>query len=83
MGEISKKVQESRLKWYGHVLRREDECVGKRVMGMEVPGKRRRGRPKWEWLDIIRNDLWERELSREDAQDRPRCRRFIRHIDFT
>ena len=40
VGEISKKVQESRLKWYGHVLRREDECVGKRVMGMEVPGKK-------------------------------------------
>ena len=33
--------QESMLKWYGHVLRREDEYVGKRVM--EVPGKRRRG----------------------------------------
>ena len=83
VGELSKKVQESMLKWYGHVLRREDECVGKRVMGMEVPGKRRRGRPKWEWLDSIRNDLLERELSMEDAQDRPRCRRFTRHIDPT
>ena len=41
VGEISKKVQENGLKWYGHVLRREDEYVGKRVMGMEVPGKRR------------------------------------------
>ena len=46
MGEIYKKVQESRLKWYGHVLRREDEYVGKRVVAMEVPGKGRRGRPK-------------------------------------
>ena len=27
VGEIAKKVQESRLKWYGHVLRREDEYV--------------------------------------------------------
>ena len=44
VGEISKKVQESRLKWYGHVLRRQDEYVGKRVMVMEVPGKRRRGK---------------------------------------
>ena len=25
VGEISKKVQKSRLNWYGHVLRREDE----------------------------------------------------------
>ena len=53
VGEISKKVQESRLKWYGHVSRREDEYVGKRVMGMEVPWKRRRGRPKRRWLDNI------------------------------
>ena len=72
VGEISKKVQESRLKWYGHVLRREDEYVGNRVMAMEVPGKRRRGRPKRRWLDSIGNDWSERELSREDAQDRAR-----------
>ena len=25
VGEISKKVQESRLKWYGHVSRREEK----------------------------------------------------------
>ena len=55
--EISKKVLECRLKWYGNVLRREDEYVGKRVMVMEVPGKRMRGRPKWRWLDNIKNDL--------------------------
>ena len=29
-------------------------------MVMEVPGKRRRGRPKQRWLDNIRNDLSER-----------------------
>ena len=27
VGEISKKVQESRLKWYGHAFRSEDEYV--------------------------------------------------------
>ena len=46
VGEISKKVQASRLKWYEHVLRREEEYVGKRVMVMEVSGKRKRGRTK-------------------------------------
>ena len=57
VGEISKKVQESRLKWHGHVSIKEDEYVGKRVMGMEVPEKRRRGRPKRRWLDSFSNDL--------------------------
>ena len=55
-----KKVQESRLMWYGHVLRRVYEYVGKRVMVMEVPGKRRRSIPKRRCLYNIRNDLSER-----------------------
>ena len=42
---------------------------------MEVPGKRRRGRPKRRWLDNHKNDLSERELSGEEAQ--VQSRRFI------
>ena len=42
VGVISKKVQESSLKLYGHVLRIEEYYVGKIVMVMEVPGKRMR-----------------------------------------
>ena len=83
VGEISNNVQESRLAWYGHVLRREDEYVGKSVMVMEVPGKRCRGRPKRRCFDSIRNDLSEREFSREDTQDRGKWKRLIRHIDPT
>ena len=45
VGEISKKVQERRLKLYGHVLRRHDEYLGKRVMGIEVLGKEGDERP--------------------------------------
>ena len=37
--EISKEVQESRLKWYEHVMRREEEYEGKRVVVMDVPRK--------------------------------------------
>ena len=65
--EISKKVH-CRSKWYGHVLRREEEYVGKIVMVTEVPGKRRRGRPKRRWVDNIKNNLSERELLGEEAQ---------------
>ena len=68
VGEIFKKVQESRLKWYGHVLRRE-EYVGKRVMVMEVPRKRMIGRPKrggW----IASGTTCRRELPGEEEQDR-------------
>ena len=65
VGAIFKKLQESRLKWYGHVLRRDEEYkyVDKTVMAMNVSEKRRSGRPMRRWLDNIRNDLSERELS--------------------
>ena len=81
VGEISKKVQESTLKWYGHVLGREEECVGKRVMVIEVPWERRRGSPKRKWLDNIRNDLSERELSGDETQCRINWKRIIRNVD--
>ena len=29
VGEIAKKVQERRLRWYGHVMRREEHYVGR------------------------------------------------------
>ena len=74
VGEISKKVQERRLKWYGHVLRRQDH-VGERVVVM----KERKNKVK----DNIKNDLSERELSWEEAQDLVQWRRLIRNIDHT
>ena len=40
-------MQESRLKWYGHVLRREDEYVGKIIISMEVPGEEDQSEGGW------------------------------------
>ena len=49
VGEITKKVQERRLKWYGRVMRREEHYVGMRAMEMKVQWRRKRGRPKRRW----------------------------------
>ncbi len=46
MGEISKDVQERKLKWYWHAMRREEHYVGRRAMEMEVQGRRKRRRPE-------------------------------------
>ena len=46
VGEITNNVQERRLKWHGHVMRREEHYVGRRAMVMKVQGGRKRGRPK-------------------------------------
>ena len=81
--EISKKMQERRLQWYGHLMRRDREYVCRRVMSMEVCGKRGRGRPRWRWLDGIKKDLKEKGLTEEETQDRALWRRLVRNVDPT
>ena len=60
--EITKKVQERRLKWYGHVMRREAHYVGRGVE-MKVQGRTKSGRPKRRWLDKVKDDIREKGLS--------------------
>ena len=43
VAELSKKVQEAKLRWYGHILRRDEGVVEKRMMDMEVQGLKGRG----------------------------------------
>ena len=52
---LGMKIREGRLKWYGHVMRRDQEYVGRKMMEMELPGKRRRGRPKRRFLGFHDN----------------------------
>ena len=79
--EISKKVQEGRLRWYGHLLRREDDHVGRHAMEMEVQGRRRRGRPRKRWRDCVGEDLRGKGIDEAEAQDRNRWKRLIRNGD--
>ena len=44
--QASKKITEKRLKWYGHVMRMKEEHIVRRMLDVDIPGKRRRGRRK-------------------------------------
>ena len=53
-------------------------------MGMDVPaGEKKERKTKAGCLYKINNDMSERELSGDDAQDRTKWRRLIRDIDPT
>ena len=75
VGEITKKVQERRLKWYGHVMRREEHYIGRRAMVMKVQGRRKRGRPKRRWLDKVKDDIKDKGLSADEVYDCATCHR--------
>ncbi len=47
--DIIEVLKRSRLRWYGHVRRREEDHILRRAAEMEVEGVRPRGRPKKTW----------------------------------
>ncbi|KAI5707701.1 hypothetical protein M8J77_008053 [Diaphorina citri] len=77
VGPLGQKIQESRLRWFGHVERRDEEYVGKRVESLGIGGKRRRGRPKMRWRDKVEEDLREKGWRKEEALDRRKWRSRI------
>ena len=51
--QLRMKMREGRLRWYGHVMRRDQDYVGRKMMEIELPEKRKRGRPKRRFLDVV------------------------------
>jgi len=69
-------LQQNRLRWYGHVLQKEDNDRVKKCMEYEFLGARPRTKKTWE--EIVEKDCQARKLNREDAMDHNRWRKQIR-----
>jgi len=78
VASMGNKVREARLRWYGHVRRRDVEYVGQRVLKMELPGKRKRGRPKRRYMDALVEDMKAAGVQEIDTQDRTKWKQSIR-----
>ena len=71
---IATHLMQKRLRWYGHV-RRRDECHTTRtVLDMVVEGVRPRGRPKLRYMDTIRRDIKKNALTDVNILDRKNWR---------
>jgi len=79
--DIISVLQRNRLRWYGHVLRKEDNDWVKKCKEYEVEGTRPRGRPKKTWREIVEKDCIARGLNMEDTVVRSRWRKQIGMID--
>ena len=61
--QASRKITERRLKWYGHVMRMEEDDESD-------TGERKRGRPKTRWKDVCKRDMHTVGLREGDEGDR-------------
>ena len=77
--DIALVLQQNRLRWYGHVLRKEDDWV-KKCVEYEVEGPRPRGRPKRTWREVVKEDCQAHKLNTEDAMNRSKWRKLIKDV---
>ena len=72
------------VRWYGHVLRRDDGHVLRKALEFEVKGKRKRGRPRKTWRSQVEKESrsverdgeweWEKLLAEWGKSGHPRLR---------
>jgi len=78
---ITDKVREARLRWYGHVQRREENDCVKRILEANVGGQRSRGRQRKRWINVVKHYMDDLQLNVEDAENRAEWRRRTRVAD--
>ena len=77
---VSLMIKKSRLRWFRHVERKDDNDWVKRCITWEAEGIRQRVRLKKTWWDCVKNDMESLGLSQKDAQSRNKRRRRINGV---
>ena len=75
VGRFGEKTREEILRRCGHLPRKDDGCIGRRMLRMKLSGKRKRGRPKGRFMDVVKEDMAEVEVTEEDIEDRNNWRK--------
>jgi len=79
-------IKERKLRWLGHVLRMEDSRVPRQTNQWQLRGcKRKPGRSRKNWMDIIRRDLKDMDITWDEAEelatDRAEWCQHVAHLD--
>ena len=54
---LDKMAQANGVRWYGHVVTRDEESILKKAMMLQVNGQRKRERPKQTWKRQVEESL--------------------------
>ena len=69
------------VRWYGHVLKRDDDSVLRVALDLEVSEKKKRGRPKKTWnKQVVEEENEKIGLKKGNALNRAKWRDGVRAI---
>ena len=73
--DLEEHLRQKRLRWFGHIVRRDKEVEIKKVFELKIEEQRKRGRPVKRWIDVVEEDMKKRGVLQQDAVDREGWRR--------
>ena len=77
---VGERMDQSILRWFGHVERMEDDRLARKVYESEMQGPRCRGRPRKGWMDGVKEVLSKRGLNIQEAKECVQDRREWRSV---
>ena len=75
--DIDEVMRQSRLRWMGHVLRKDKDDWVRRNTDMVIEGERGVERPRMTWVKAVESDMRVKGLMREDAEDRTKLEGYV------
>lgn len=71
-------VRYRQLEWYGHIRRMPEKRLPRQALEWIPPGKGKRGRPRFKWMDDVRRGMRELGLEELEWEDREEWRKKIK-----
>ena len=80
IAKLECRLRAQRLRWFGHVLRDEEDGIVKVVFELEVAERKPVGRPRKSWRRCLDETLDRLRIRAEDTRDRREWRALIRRL---
>ena len=74
---IGERCRNARLRWFGHVKRRDQDYAGRKTLEMVPPGRRKRARPNQRWMDCVNRDMRAIGTTKYEVHDKTGWRRIV------
>ena len=65
---LGEHLRQKRLRWFGHIVRRDEEVDIKKVLELKLEGRRKRGRLVKRWIDMVEEGMRNRGVVQQDAR---------------